>query len=1109
MKTNTIKAFTLGFVILLLSLSAAIWAADVTPSVTLTSYYSAANGKKADALRTALQGIIDNHTVVSYGDLGILMQYSDTEEADGVNVVDMYTSCTYTASGKLTWISSGDVGDGLNREHTAPQSWFNEASPMVSDAFHIFPTDAKANNNRSSYLYGEIASGVETRSYSTSKCVETGKLRKTSGANSIASYTYNGTTYSPTATYTGQVYEPADEYKGDIARGYFYLATRYADKCSSWSGGAFGSDNNGFKNYTAELMLKWHRQDPVSRKELIRNEAIYGNTKYNKSSKKQGNRNPFIDYPELVEYIWGSKKDQNVTISNLTSGYAEAGTGTPTTTYNVTLYRMGVPQVLTGKSGTFVLPTKATEANACGDWTFAGWVTTAVSTATTTKPTFVTQVTSASTLYAVYSKTESSGSAPHRAKAAASSDAYTFTSSSWAATLNGSSANWTSGKAGAGYMNSGVQVTSGASGANATCPTSYSNISSIVVSYCTNANKGAGSIMMTVDGNEVSQSVSTSGGTSARDLTFDFSSSTPTGAPKITVTCTTNSIYVCGVTINYGSGSSTTTTYDSDPDDCHCSGKQTKPSVTATPGDGKIILTWQDVTGVSSYTVTIGKGVGYTTECSDPEIGTVTHSGTTNTCVITGLVNGLEYTTSVVSDASATTCDSDPAEQTTTPDDEPQAAITVSDVQELADLPVNENTELTVTGSGYLTVSSPVTINSLTLYYGEDGHAQVSGISNLKTEKLDVVLQLPAAKDGAEYKWFAIAVPFDVNVASGIFANGSTTPSRQGYDFYIDEFDGNLRATEQQGWKRVGENAVLHPGKMYMIYCSASAAWRFSAAQPAAITEAQKTNVSEFASTLTTDGRHAGWNGIANTLFTNAEGSTDDTQLVTVYNNTLGVYEPVTVSRHTFAAAAPFFVQVASDGEFDFSNPAASPVARRVQLSEQSGYSTLTLSNEADTYSARVFLAVSEDKQDHYTIGRDLQHISASAPAVPQLWFNAYDMQLAAYEALLESERTIPVGLYAPAEGTYTLAMTDLPTTLAATLVKNGQPVWDLSVSAADINLSQGNNDGYGLYIRRVKDVTTGISTGTSAAVQKVLIGDRLLIIRDGKAFTVTGICLP
>lgn len=308
------KHFLLSFA---LFCCAALWAVD--PSVTLTSYYSAANCKQGDALRQALKSIISSHTDVGYSSLGTLMQYSDTEGADGTNVVDIYTNCTFTVTGPLTWKSSGSVGDGMNREHTVPQSWFSEATPMVSDAFHIYPTDCKANNNRSSYLYGEF-SGVGT-SYSSEKCSESGKL-STGNDNSIASYSYNGKTYSPTATHYGKVYEPADEYKGDIARGYFYMATCYADKCSSWSGGAFGSDNNGLATYTAELMLKWHRLDPVSEKELLRNEVIYGNTTYNKSSKKQGNRNPFIDYPELVEYIWGDKKTTNVDITSLVSAYA-------------------------------------------------------------------------------------------------------------------------------------------------------------------------------------------------------------------------------------------------------------------------------------------------------------------------------------------------------------------------------------------------------------------------------------------------------------------------------------------------------------------------------------------------------------------------------------------------------------------------------------------------------------------------------------------------------------------------------------------------------------------------------------------------------------------
>ena len=327
--------------LLALLLVAQIWAVD--SSTSLQTYYATANGLSDNELRLALHNRIKSHTDVGYGGLSTLLRWADTENADGQHIIDIYTNCTFTVSGDISWSSSGSVGAGMNREHTVPQSWFNSAAPMKADAFHVYATDCKANNNRSSYLYGEFTG--DSTAYSSNKCAETGKLSKGTD-NSIAPYTYNNQTYAPTETWSGKVYEPADEYKGDLARSYFYMATCYADKCAGWSGGAFGNDNNGLDDYTAELMLKWHRLDPVSEKELIRNEAIYGNSLYNKSDKKQLNRNPFIDYPELVEYIWGDKKDVPVTLSALESLYANEG-GT-TDLENLSLDQHKTSKVLVG-----------------------------------------------------------------------------------------------------------------------------------------------------------------------------------------------------------------------------------------------------------------------------------------------------------------------------------------------------------------------------------------------------------------------------------------------------------------------------------------------------------------------------------------------------------------------------------------------------------------------------------------------------------------------------------------------------------------------------------------------------------------------------------------
>ncbi|MEG2574329.1 MAG: endonuclease, partial [Bacteroides sp.] len=195
-------------------------------------------------------------------------------------VWDMYSTATFRfGSGQCGGYEL--VGDCYNREHSFPKSWFYKASPMVSDAFHIYPTDGKVNGQRNNFAYGETANGTQLAASSKGKPL--GKLGPCSFPDC-----------------SGTVFEPVDEYKGDFARTYFYMATRYQDRIKGWKSPMLGGDD--YKPWAINLLLKWHRQDPISKKETDRNNAVY---------EFQHNRNPFIDYPELVEYIWGNKKGQN------------------------------------------------------------------------------------------------------------------------------------------------------------------------------------------------------------------------------------------------------------------------------------------------------------------------------------------------------------------------------------------------------------------------------------------------------------------------------------------------------------------------------------------------------------------------------------------------------------------------------------------------------------------------------------------------------------------------------------------------------------------------------------------------------------------------------
>lgn len=168
-------------------------------------------------------------------------------------------------------------GDCYNREHLIPQSVFSKKSPMVSDAFHIWPTDGKVNGQRSNYPLGVV--GKETwTSMNGSKL----------GSALNAGYSEG---------FSGTVFEPIDEFKGDVARAYFYFVTRYENSgIQSWNFAMFdGTKNKVLNNTFLKILLTWHQNDPVSQRELDINDLVY---------EHQNNRNPFIDHPEYAQQIW-------------------------------------------------------------------------------------------------------------------------------------------------------------------------------------------------------------------------------------------------------------------------------------------------------------------------------------------------------------------------------------------------------------------------------------------------------------------------------------------------------------------------------------------------------------------------------------------------------------------------------------------------------------------------------------------------------------------------------------------------------------------------------------------------------------------------------------
>lgn len=235
---------------------------------------------------------------------GLWTAYAKTDGIPGSNgtkLYDMYGGCEFTFGTDQDKGSHSKVGDTYNREHSVPKSWFNQAHPAYSDIIHVVPTDSVVNGTRSNWAFGEVDSVSKTypfdaRSYNGVQYQKAG-VSKYGTPKAI-----NGVSIKSDQTY---VFEPDDQYKGDFARIYMYFAVRYGGTtCSATtdSGSAIFSSNctnsNPYvTNYGLALLKKWHELDPVSEKERTRNNAV---------QEVQGNRNPFVDYPQWADKIFGT-----------------------------------------------------------------------------------------------------------------------------------------------------------------------------------------------------------------------------------------------------------------------------------------------------------------------------------------------------------------------------------------------------------------------------------------------------------------------------------------------------------------------------------------------------------------------------------------------------------------------------------------------------------------------------------------------------------------------------------------------------------------------------------------------------------------------------------
>lgn len=302
-------------------------------------YYNGAAGLTGYPLKTKLSQIITaGHIDNGYNGLWTGYQTTDRDfyyENNG-KILDMYSENPSGADPYEYNYSSDQCGNYsaegacYNREHIVPQGFFNSASPMKNDIHFIPPTDGKVNGMRSDHPFGVVG----TASWTSQNGSKLGN--------------------NTTAGFGGTVFEPIDAFKGDIARMVFYFATRYQNQIPGFSSGNMldGTTTRSLTQWQLDVLLAWHDADPVSQREIERNNAAYN---------YQGNRNPYIDHPEYVHQVWGNTSTTpdstppttptNIQFSNTTGSTATVSWTASTDNIAVTGYNVYINGILFGSAG--------------------------------------------------------------------------------------------------------------------------------------------------------------------------------------------------------------------------------------------------------------------------------------------------------------------------------------------------------------------------------------------------------------------------------------------------------------------------------------------------------------------------------------------------------------------------------------------------------------------------------------------------------------------------------------------------------------------------------------------------------------------------------------
>ena len=432
-----------------------------------------------------------------------------------------------------------------------------------------------------------------------------------------------------------------------------------------------------------------------------------------------------------------------------------------------------------------------------------------------------------------------------------------------------------------------------------------------------------------------------------------------------------------------------------------------------------------------------------------------------------------------------------------------------SDIPNQSDVTV-DNAELTVTteaeydnmyigNNGSVDVEETVTVNNL--YIQTTMGTTTSGQLNTTPENIiikgDVYIDITLGDDANPQKWHAFTVPFPVDAMNGIF-DLNDNKLTNGVNYAIMQYHGDVRAQGKYGWKKY--SGVLVPGTFYLMTVDgARTTYRFKKVKDAALVAENTKSLSAY----TGGGKNTdhGWNGVGNPTLMHGKVAIN-AQILDPVSYT---YKVITASSAHFTVGTPFFIQATVDGEVAITAEGNSSLAPARRAATAVKNIKVMLGNS--DYTDYLYVSASEDATNEYEIGKDLAKMTmTSTPIVPQIFAQAYGTYLCMVNApMISNEATVALNLYAPAEGEYTLSVEE-QADATVYLLYNGNIVWNLSMSEYPIHLSQGDNAGYSLVVRR-ENAPTDVENifGADEQTEKFIYNGNLYILHEGKVFDAVG----